>query len=195
MKRPGAAFLLYIRERFCVHAVFFPTLPFIGMTVPIPGLSVVIRCAADYGQTRKEKFPTWSGLQWSSSGASSLPKQPSSSVLHPLPFTVCPGSPLLTRTRPDGRCFFPVVPNCPFLLSVSPVALASIPSESSFCSAKVVGLRKCQVTAISLCFIKNNDAGCACPTFLMSKTCRVTYNPNLIEAEKRLRTQMGNESQ
>ncbi|MFR8639532.1 MAG: hypothetical protein ACLVEE_03090 [Phocaeicola vulgatus] len=75
------------------------------MTVPIPGLSVVIRCAADYGQTRKEKFPTWSGLQWSSSGASSLPKQPSSSVLHPLPFTVCPGSPLLTRSPPatSGR--------------------------------------------------------------------------------------------
>ena len=85
-------FLLHIRERFCVHAVFFPTLPFIGMTVPIPGLSVVIRCAADYGQTRKEKFQTWSGLQWSSSGASALPKQPSSSILHPLPFTVCPGS-------------------------------------------------------------------------------------------------------
>ncbi|WP_373194954.1 hypothetical protein, partial [Phocaeicola vulgatus] len=63
-----------------------------GMTVPIPGLSVVIRCAADYGQTRKERFPTWSGLQWSSSGASALPKQPSSSVLHPLPFTVCSGS-------------------------------------------------------------------------------------------------------
>jgi len=85
-------FLLHIRERFCVHSVFFPTLPFIGMTVPIPGLSVVIRCAADYGQTRKERFPTWSGLQWSSSGASALPKQPSSSVLHPLPFTVCSGS-------------------------------------------------------------------------------------------------------
>ena len=110
-----------------------------------------------------------------------------------LPFV--PEVPFLTPTRPDGRCFFPVVPNCPFLLSVSPVASASLPSESSFCSAKVVGLRKCQVTAISLCFIKNNDAGCACPTFLMSKTCRVTYNPNLIEAEKRLRTQMGNESQ
>ncbi|WMI96641.1 hypothetical protein [Bacteroides fragilis] len=85
-------FLLYIRERFCVHAVFFPTLPFIGMTVPIPGLPVVIRCAADYEQTRKEKFQTWSGLQWSSSGTSALPKQPPSSVLHPLPFTVCFGS-------------------------------------------------------------------------------------------------------
>lgn len=42
-------FLLYIRERFCVHAVFFPTLPFIGMAVLIPGLPVVIRYAADYG--------------------------------------------------------------------------------------------------------------------------------------------------
>ncbi|MCB7124250.1 hypothetical protein LI037_26355, partial [Bacteroides xylanisolvens] len=40
----------------CVHAVFFPTLPFIGMTVLISGLPVVIRYAADYGQTRKEKF-------------------------------------------------------------------------------------------------------------------------------------------
>lgn len=88
-------FLLYIRERFCVHAVFFPTLPFIGMTVPIPGLLVVIRCAADYEQTRKEKFQTWSGLQWSSSGTSALPKQPPSSVLHPLPFTVCFGSSVL----------------------------------------------------------------------------------------------------
>ena len=85
----------------------------------------------------------------------------------------------------------PVVPNCPFLLSVSPVASASLPSEPPFCSAKVVGLRKCQVTAISLCFIKNNDAGCACPTFLMSKTCRVTYNPNLIEAEKKAQNSDG----
>ena len=42
-------FLLHIRERFCVHAVFFPTLPFIGMTVLIPGLPVIIRYAADYG--------------------------------------------------------------------------------------------------------------------------------------------------
>ena len=91
-------FLLHIRERFCVHAVFFPTLPFIGMTVLIPGLPVVIRYAADYGQTRKEKFQTWAGLQWSSSGASALPKQPPSSVLQSLPFTVCPGSPLLTRS-------------------------------------------------------------------------------------------------
>ena len=33
----------------CVHAVFFPTLPFIGMTVLIPGLPVIIRYAADYG--------------------------------------------------------------------------------------------------------------------------------------------------
>lgn len=82
----------------CVHAVFFPTLPFIGMTVLIPGLPVVIRYAADYGQTRKEKFQTWAGLQWSSSGASALPKQPPSSVLQSLPFTVCPGSPLLTRS-------------------------------------------------------------------------------------------------
>ena len=77
---------------------FFPTLPFIGMTVLIPGLPVVIRYAADYGQTRKEKFQTWAGLQWSSSGASALPKQPPSSVLQSLPFTVCPGSPLLTRS-------------------------------------------------------------------------------------------------
>ena len=91
-------FLLHIRECFCVHAVFFPTLPFIGMTVLIPGLPVVIRYAADYGQTRKEKFQTWAGLQWSSSGASALPKQPPSSVLQSLPFTVCPGSPLLTRS-------------------------------------------------------------------------------------------------
>ena len=91
-------FLLHIRECFCVHAVFFPTLPFIGMTVLIPGLPVVIRYAADYGQTRKEKFQTWAGLQWSSSGASALPKQPPSSVLQPRPFTVCPGSPLLTRS-------------------------------------------------------------------------------------------------
>ena len=82
----------------CVHAVFFPTLPFIGMTVLISGLPVVIRYAADYGQTRKEKFQTWAGLQWSSSGASALPKQPPSSVLQSLPFTVCPGSPLLTRS-------------------------------------------------------------------------------------------------
>ena len=82
----------------CVHAVFFPTLPFIGMTVLISGLPVVIRYAADYGQTRKEKFQTWAGLQWSSSGASALPKQPPSSVLQPRPFTVCPGSPLLTRS-------------------------------------------------------------------------------------------------
>ena len=93
-------FLLHIRECFCVHAVFFPTLPFIGMTVLIPGLPVVIRYAADYGQTRKEKFQTWAGLQWSSSGASALPKQPPSSVLQFLPFTVCPGSPLLTRPPP-----------------------------------------------------------------------------------------------
>ena len=93
-------FLLHIRECFCVHAVFFPTLPFIGMTVLIPGLPVVIRYAADYGQTRKEKFQTWAGLQWSSSGASALPKQPPSSVLQFLPFTVCPGSPLLTRSPP-----------------------------------------------------------------------------------------------
>ena len=101
MKRPSAAFfLLHIRECFCVHAVFFPTLPFIGMTVLIPGLPVVIRYAADYGQTRKEKFQTWAGLQWSSSGASALPKQPPSSVLQFLPFTVCPGSPLLTRSPP-----------------------------------------------------------------------------------------------
>ena len=85
---------------FCVHAVFFPTLPFIGMTVLISGLPVVIRYAADYGQTRKEKFQTWAGLQWSSSGASALPKQPPSSVLQFLPFTVCPGSPLLTRSPP-----------------------------------------------------------------------------------------------
>lgn len=42
-------FLLHIRECFCVHAVFFPTLPFIGMTVLIPGLPVIIRYAADYG--------------------------------------------------------------------------------------------------------------------------------------------------
>lgn len=84
----------------CVHAVFFPTLPFIGMTVLIPGLPVVIRYAADYGQTRKEKFQTWAGLQWSSSGASALPKQPPSSVLQFRPFTVCPGSPLLTRSPP-----------------------------------------------------------------------------------------------
>lgn len=34
---------------FCVHAVFFPTLPFIGMAVLIPGFPVVIRYAADYG--------------------------------------------------------------------------------------------------------------------------------------------------
>ena len=61
-------------------------------------LPVVIRYAADYGQTRKEKFQTWAGLQWSSSGASALPKQPPSSVLQSLPFTVCPGSPLLTRS-------------------------------------------------------------------------------------------------
>ena len=74
-------FLLHIRELFCVHAVFFPTLPFIGMTVLIPGLPVVIRYAADYGQTRKEKFQTWAGLQQSSSGASALPKQPPSFVL------------------------------------------------------------------------------------------------------------------
>ncbi|WP_192919248.1 hypothetical protein [Bacteroides xylanisolvens] len=70
------------------------------MTVLIPGLPVVIRYAADYGQTRKEKFQTWAGLQWSSSGASALPKQPPSSVLQFLPFTVCPGSPLLTRSPP-----------------------------------------------------------------------------------------------
>ena len=89
-------FLLHIRGRFCVHTDFF--LPFIGMTVLIPGLPVVIRYAADYGQTRKEKFQTWAGLQWSSSGASALPKQPPSSVLQSLPFTVCPGSPLLTRS-------------------------------------------------------------------------------------------------
>ena len=103
------------------------------MTVPIPGLSVVIRCAADYGQTRKEKFPTWSGLQWSSSGASALPKQPSSSVLHPLPITVCPGSPLLTRSpchlwqgdrntvlpaKPYGLFYFPY---CPFPCFLPPL--------------------------------------------------------------------------
>ncbi|MFK1856768.1 hypothetical protein ACIXCW_22070 [Bacteroides fragilis] len=70
------------------------------MTVLISGLPVVIRYAADYGQTRKEKFQTWAGLQWSSSGASALPKQPPSSVLQPRPFTVCPGSPLLTRSPP-----------------------------------------------------------------------------------------------
>ena len=45
----------------CVHAVFFPTLPFIVMTVLISGLPVVIRYAADYGQTRKEKFQTVKG--------------------------------------------------------------------------------------------------------------------------------------
>ena len=88
---------------YCVFAFTqysFPTLPFIGMTVLISGLPVVIRYAADYGQTRKEKFQTWAGLQWSSSGASALPKQPPSSVLQPRPFTVCPGSPLLTRSPP-----------------------------------------------------------------------------------------------
>ena len=82
-------FLLHIRECLCVHAVFFPTLPFSGMTVLIPSLSSV---------SRKEKFQTWAGLQPSSCGASALPKRPPSSVLQPLPFTVCPGSPLLTRS-------------------------------------------------------------------------------------------------
>lgn len=48
LKRPGAAFfLLHIRGRFCVHTDFF--LPFIGMTVLIPSLPVVIRYVADYG--------------------------------------------------------------------------------------------------------------------------------------------------
>ena len=127
-------FLLHIRECFCVHAVFFPTLPFIGMTVLIPGLPVVIRYAADYGQTRKEKFQTWAGLQWSSSGASALPKQPPSSVLQFLPFTVCPGSPLLTRSppchlwqgdrntvlqaKPYGLFYFPY---CPFPCFLPPL--------------------------------------------------------------------------
>ncbi len=42
-------FLLHIRGRFCVHTDFFLPLPFIGMTVLIPSLPVVIRYVADYG--------------------------------------------------------------------------------------------------------------------------------------------------
>ncbi len=42
-------FLLHIRECLCVHAVFFPTLPFSGMTVPIPSLPSVSRFAVDFG--------------------------------------------------------------------------------------------------------------------------------------------------
>ena len=132
MKRPSPLFLLHIRECFCVHAVFFPTLPFIGMTVLIPGLPVVIRYAADYGQTRKEKFQTWAGLQWSSSGASALPKQPPSSVLQFLPFyrlsrqsvanpfppVTCGRGDTVLQAKPYGLFYFPY---CPFPCFLPPL--------------------------------------------------------------------------
>ena len=156
------------------------------MTVPIPGLSVVIRCAADYGQTRKERFPTWSGLQWSSSGASALPKQPPSSVQHPLPFTVCPGSPLLTRSpchlwqgdrntvlpaKPYGLFYFPY---CPFPCFLPPLMCVFHRSiwEPLFLNGKFISVDGYErVPVFALCAEKNNAGWLRCPQhFLSSKT-------------------------
>ena len=124
-----------------------------------------------------------------------MPKQPSSSVLHPLPFTVCPGSPLLTLfpchewqvdrntslpAEPYGLFYFPF---CPFPCFLPPLMCVFHSSiwEPLFLNGKFISVDGYErVPVFALCSEKNNAGRLRCPQhFLSSKTF---LNPSFLVA-------------
>ena len=131
-----------------------------------------------------------------------MPKQPSSSVLQPLPFTVCPGSPLLTLfpchswqvdrntslpAEPYGLFYFPF---CPFPCFLPPLMCVFHSSiwEPLFLNGKFISVDGYErVPVFALCSEKNNAGRLRCPQhFCRPKLFSIPLSLLMCAVKKRL---------